>query len=426
MASGRFLIIGLLSSTCLFASVAHAQEIGGNEIVVTARQRSESLQKVPDSVTAFSSQTIEEAGIRSIDDVTNLMPNISLVDTQDAGTVAINIRGIGQVRNGEAPVALVIDGVQMTSTDMIKQALFDLEQIEVLKGQQDALYGRNAIGGAINITTKRSTNELEGRVSLDYSNGDDRRVSGTLSGALVPDLLLFRFTGDYRKFDGVFNNVTLNRKVDFLEDVNLRGRLLFTPSERLTIDLRGAYGDLKAGASWYIPLPNGQPNNTSIPIQADFLGESPRKVKDGSLKIDYEFDAFILSSISAFNDTKIDLSEDLDWLPVAILGATQLRGYKSYTQEFRLSSPSSQRLRWTAGAYLVDAKRSVDTVVLISPNPTASGLPESAYIQFPVARATEDILTMAAYGQVNYSATDKLELTAALRYIVAMTALLML
>jgi iron complex outermembrane receptor protein len=416
MVSGRFLIIGLLSSTCLFASVAHAQEIGGNEIVVTARQRSESLQKVPDSVTAFSSQTIEEAGIRSIDDVTNLMPNISLVDTQDAGTVAINIRGIGQVRNGEAPVALVIDGVQMTSTDMIKQALFDLEQIEVLKGPQGALYGRNAIGGAINITTKRPTNELEGRVSLDYSNGDDRRVSGTLSGALVPDLLLFRFTGDYRKFDGVFNNVTLNRKVDFLEDVNLRGRLLFTPSERLTIDLRGAYGDLKAGASWYIPLPNGQPNNTSIPIQADFLGESPRKVKDGSLKIDYEFDAFTLSSISAFNDTKIDLSEDLDWLPVAILGATQLRSYKSYTQEFRLSSPSSQRLRWTAGAYLVDAKPSVDTVVLISPNPTASGLPESAYIQFPVARATEDILTMAAYGQVNYSATDKLELTAALRY----------
>ncbi|MES2495602.1 MAG: TonB-dependent receptor [Pseudomonadota bacterium] len=416
----------LLGTACLFAgSAAVAQDAAadtaaaaadGNDIVVTARQRSESLQQVPDSVTAFSAKAIEEAGIRSIDDVTSLMPNISLVDSQDAGTVAISIRGIGQVRNGEAPVALVIDGVQMTSTDMIKQALFDLEQIEVLKGPQGALYGRNAIGGAINITTKRPTNDLQGRISVDYANGDDRRLSGSLSGALVPDLVLFRIAGDYRKFDGVFRNVTLNRKVDFLEDVNLRGRLLITPTERLTIDLRGAYGDLKAGASYYIPLPDGQPNNTTVPIQADVLGRSPRTVKDGSVKIDYAFDPFTVSSISAFNKTKIDLSEDLEWFPQSILGATQLRRYESFTQEFRLSSPSDQPLRWTAGAYLLDAKRSVDTVVLISPDPTASGLPLSAYIQLPAARATEDILTKALYGQINYNVTDALELTGALRY----------
>lgn len=416
MKVGTRLLAGLLGSACLFGTAAEAQETDGNDIVVTARQRSESLQQVPDSVTAFSARAIEEAGIRSIDDVTSLVPNISMVDAQDAGTVAINIRGIGQVRNGEAPVALVIDGVQMTSTDMIKQALFDLEQIEVLKGPQGALYGRNAIGGAINITTKRPTNDLQGRVSLDYANGNDRRVSGTVSGALVPDLLLFRLAGDYRKFDGVFNNVTLNRKVDFVEDINLRGRLLFTPTDRLTVDLRGARGDLKGGASWYIPLPDGQPNNTSIPIQNDFLGRSPRKVTDASLKVDYAFGPFTLSSISAFNNTRIDLSEDLDWTPKSILGATQLRRYESFSQEFRLASPSTQKLRWTAGAYLLDARRRVDTVVLVSPDPTASRLPASAYIPFPAARATEDILTKAVYGQVNYSVTDALELTGALRY----------
>jgi iron complex outermembrane recepter protein len=411
------LLGSLLGTACLFTGgTAHAQDADGNEIVVTARQRSESLQQVPDSVTAFSAKAIQEAGIRSIDDVTSLMPNISLVDAQDAGTVAINIRGIGQVRNGEAPVALVIDGVQMTSTDMIKQALFDLEQIEVLKGPQGALYGRNAIGGAINITTKRPTNELQGRISAEYANGDDRRLSGSLSGALVPDVVLFRIAGDYRKFDGVLHNVTLDRKVDFVEDVNLRGRLLVIPTDRLTIDLRGAYGDLKGGASWYIPLPDGQANNTREPIQNDFLGRSPRKVKDGSLKVDYAFDPFTFSSITAYNNTKIDLSEDLDWYPQSILGATQLRRYESFTQEFRLASPSTQRLRWTAGAYLLDAKRRVDTVVLLSPDATASGLPQSAYIPLPAARATEDILTKAAYAQLNYSVTDALELTAALRY----------
>jgi len=416
MTFGKSLASALLGSACLFTGVVQAQDADGNAIVVTARQRSESLQQVPDSVTAFSAKAIEEAGIRSIDDVTALMPNISLVDAQDAGTVAISIRGIGQVRNGEAPVALVIDGVQMTSTDMIKQALYDLEQIEVLKGPQGALYGRNAIGGAINITTKRPTNDLEGRIGFDYANGDDRRLSGSLSGAIVPDLLLFRIAADYRKFDGVFHNVTLNRKVDFVEDLNLRGRLILTPTDRLTVDLRGAYGDLDGGASWYIPLPDGQPNNTSIPIQNDFLGKSPRKTKDASLKIDYEFAPFTLTSVSAYNDTSIDLIEDLDWMPQSILGARQLRGYESFSQEIRLSSPSSQKLRWTAGAYLLDAKKSIDTTVLISPDPTSSELPPSAYIPLPVAGADEDILTKAVYAQVNYSATDALELTAALRY----------
>ncbi len=415
------LLSGLAGSVCLFGGTsAAAQETeginDGNDIVVTARQRSESLQQVPDSITAFSTQAIEDAGIRSIDDVTALVPNISLVDTQDAGTVAINIRGIGQVRNGEAPVALVIDGVQMTSTDMIKQALFDLEQIEVLKGPQGALYGRNAIGGAISITTKRPTNDLQGRIGIEYANGDDRRLSGSLSGALVPDVLLFRIAADYRKFDGVLHNVTLDRKVDFVDDLNLRGRLILTPTDRLTIDLRGAYGDLKGGASWYIPLPDAQANNTDIPIQNDFLGTSPRKTKDSSLKIDYEFDPFTVTSVSAYNDTNIDLLEDLEWTPLSILGARQIRGYESFSQEFRFSSPSSQRLRWTAGAYLLDAKKSVDTIILLSPDPTASALPPSSYLQLPVAGADEDILTKAVYTQLNYNATDALELTAALRY----------
>lgn len=415
MRLAKGLLGGLLVSTSM-AGTALAQDSEGNEIIVTARQRSESIQQVPDSVTAFSAAQIEEAGIRSIDDVTALMPNVSLVDSQDAGTVAISIRGIGQVRNGEAPVALVVDGVQMTSTDMIKQAMYDLNQIEVLKGPQGALYGRNAIGGAINISTKRPTNDFEARIGGEYASGDDRRLSGAISGPLVPDFLLFRVAADYRKFDGVLHNVTLDRKVDFVEDLNLRGRLILTPSERLTFDLKGTYGDTDGGASWYIPLPDGQPNNTAIPIQNDFLGTSPRKTKDASLKIDYELDPFTLTSVSAYNDTKIDLLEDLDWTPLSILGARQIRGYKSFSQELRLTSPSSLDLRWTLGAYLLDAEKSVDTTLLLSPDPQSSGLAPSDYAPFPLAGADEKIRTLAAYGQVNYDVTDAFELTAALRY----------
>lgn len=386
------------------------------ELVVTARKRAENVQKIPDSVAVLTAKDIEEAGIRDVDDATNLIPNLSLVDSQDAGTVSISIRGIGQVRNGEAPVAIVVDGVQLNAADMIKQSLFDLERIEVLKGPQGALYGRNAIGGAINITTRAPSNEFHGGLTAEYANGDDRRIIGSLSGPIIEDRLLFRIAGDYRKSDGLFHNVTLDRKVDFQRDLNLRGRLMFTPTDRLTIDLRGSYGDLDGGASWYIALPDDSPNDTRTPITGDFLGRSSRDFDEQSLKIDYEFDGVTATSITARSMTDLDLIEDLDWMPASILGASQRRRLESLTQEFRLTSDSAQRLRWTVGGFYLDGAKKIDTVILASPDPSASGLPPEAYARMPVSRTTEEMETLAAYGQLNYDLSDDLELTLALRY----------
>lgn len=407
------------SSLSLIALLAVAQPVAAQdsaEIVVTARARAEKVQDVPDSISVLGPATIEAAGIRSVDDATIYTPNLSLVDAQDAGTVAITIRGIGQVRNGEAPVAIVVDGVQLNSPDMIKQALYDVERIEILKGPQGALYGRNAIGGAINITTKQPTNNLTARIGADYANGDDRQLSGMISGALVPDVLKFRIAADYRKFDGVLGNVTLNRKVDFVEDFNLRGRLILTPSDRLTVDVRGTHARLDGGASWYIPLPDNAPNNTSLPIVADVLGTSGRDFDEVSLKIDYDFGPFVATSTTAWSNTDLDLYEDLDWTAAALLGVFQRRQLETTTQEFRLTSRSDQPFRWTTGLFLLDGKRKVDSVFLLSPDPAASGLPLSSYFPIPIARTTEDMRAWAVYGQVNYDLSPDVELTAALRY----------
>lgn len=387
-----------------------------NAIVVTARSRAEKVQDIPDSVSVIGSDVIRSAGIRSIDDATIYTPNLSLVDAQDAGTVALTIRGVGQVRNGEAPVAIVVDGVQLNSPDMIKQALYDVEQIEILKGPQGALYGRNAIGGAINITTKQPRDEIEGRASAEYANGDDRRLTGAVGGAIVPGKLRFRLAADYRKFDGLLSNATLSRKVDFAEDFNVRGRLIFMPTDRLTIDLRGTHAKLDGGASWYIPVPDHDANNTTLPIVADVLGSSSRKFDDAALKIDYEFDPFTFTSTTAWSNTRLHLDEDLDWTPAAVFGVHQDRLLSTTTQEFRLTSPSNQPLRWTAGAYFLDGRRKVNSIFLISPDFTASGLPLSSYFPLPIARTTEDMWSWAGYGQINYDILPGLELTAALRY----------
>ena len=132
------------------------------EIVVTARKRDEALLDVPVAVSAFNAQEIESAGIVRPQDFIALTPNMTMVQTQNQGTSFIVVRGISQARNSEPSVAVVIDGVAMANPSQFNQELFDVESIEVLKGPQGALYGRNAIGGAVIIRTQRARRQIEG------------------------------------------------------------------------------------------------------------------------------------------------------------------------------------------------------------------------------------------------------------------------
>lgn len=408
-ASGTGLLATAVAAYC---GTSLAQEMAPpaaklEEIVVTARQRAESLSEVPDSITAFTAEAIEQRGIESIEDALSFVPSVSFVSAQDAGLSGISIRGIGQVRNGEPPVAIVIDGVQLSSADQIKQVLTDIERIEVLKGPQGALYGRNAIGGAIVIETKRPSDELSGRATLTAGNGNERTVEAVLSGPVVRDAAGFRLVGGYSDFDGVIENATLDRKVDFHESRYLRGKLLVDTGGPWSVDLTGSWSDLDGGASWYIPLPDGQPNNTSLPVVADELGTSTRELRDFSAKVDVDIGGMQLRSVTAASEVEVSLFEDLDWTAQPLLGATQDRKVDSWSQELRLTSSSEQRVRWVGGVYYLEADRDIDTVVLIPPRP---------YITAPAVRSTESSEASAAFGQANIDLTDALELTLAMRY----------
>ena len=161
-------------------------------IYVTARRRSELLQDVPAAITAFTDDTIEAAGIERPADFINLTSNVTLVETQNAGNAFIVIRGITQARNSEPSVAVIVDGVQQVNPAQFNQELFDIEQIEVLKGPQGGLYGRNAIGGAIVIRTRQPTDEFEGMVRAGVDNGFGYWLRGTLSGPISDTLALPR------------------------------------------------------------------------------------------------------------------------------------------------------------------------------------------------------------------------------------------
>ncbi len=385
-----------------------AEGFGFEEIVVTSRKRAESLQDVPDAIATFSAQNIEEAGVATVKDFVSFVPNLTLIQAQNQGTVNINIRGIGQVRNGEPPIAMVIDGVQIASPNQITQELYDIERIEVLKGPQGALYGRNAIGGAINIITRQPTNEYEHFLRVTAANGFDIKVQGGSSGPIVEDKLLYRIAGSYQDFDGVINNVTLDKDVDFLEDKNVRGRLLFLPTDNLTFDLRLSYSKFDGGASWYIPLPDSQSNNTRIPVEANVLGTGDRELQEYALKIDYDAGFATFTSISAYSSTEETFFEDLDWLAAPGLAAGQALDVEAISQEFRVTSASDQRLRWMFGAYYIETDRLIDTELFLDL--------DGSYA--PIANPVDDGKgkAIAGFGQLSYDVTDTLEATVALRY----------
>lgn len=178
-------------------------EDGG--IIVTGLRRSETLQDTPAAVTAFDAQAISNAGIERPADFIALTPNVTLVETQNAGNAFVVIRGITQNRNSEPSVAVIVDGVQQVNPAQFNQDLFDIDQIEVLKGPQGGLYGRNAIGGAIIITTKQPTDEFAGNITAGIDNGFGYFLRGGVSGPLAENIK-FRVAGSYYDTEGFIPN----------------------------------------------------------------------------------------------------------------------------------------------------------------------------------------------------------------------------
>ncbi|PWG03498.1 TonB-dependent receptor [Sphingosinicella humi] len=397
------------------ASIEQPEKVG--EIIVTARKRAERLIEVPEAITAFTSQQIEESGIESVNDVALRVPNFSIVEAQQPGVSAINIRGIGQVRNAEPPVAVIVDGVQLSSASQITQDLFDIERIEVIKGPQGATYGRNALGGAINIVTRRPTNDFEGWGQVGYETGDTFAASAAVSGPIVEDRLLFRISGSLRNSDGDIPNVTLERPANFEDSQNFRASLLAQLSERMELDLRYSRLDTEAGAAWYTLVPPGTSINAVLPVTADRLGRSERVLDDASAKLDVDLGAATLTSITAYSKVSSDLDEDFDFTPLDLLSATQTVREESWSQELRLASARSGPLKWLAGAYYLETDKSLDSVVFLRPG--AGGLlvpfPIPGPVPFSATRSTDDNQAYALFGQIGYRILHKVEATVAAR-----------
>ena len=443
-------LTGAVAAT-LLAPVTYAQVL--EEVVVTARKRAETLEESPVSVRAFTAGEIQSAGIETPRDFINLTPNVTLVETQNAGTAFINVRGVSQARNSEMSVAVLVDGVLMPNPGQFTQQLIDIQQVEVLRGPQGALYGRNAIGGAITIVTKQPSDEFEGRIELGADSGPGYTLRGTASGPIGgSDAWKYRVTGSYVDTEGFIDNPFLDTEVDGYEDISARARIVYEPSDAFSADLRFSTSQLEGGALYFTI--DAEADDTEIPVRTNNLGYNDRDIYNLSLKLEWNWDSGTFSSITAYDDLSELLAgdqfnfvpreeslinffpigpviRDITGDPVADLSQTQYLESEAWSQEFRFISPAEERFRYIVGAYAIATDRYISTgnqidrgngVFPVYREPRVSlfdfqnGGPSDPSPQLSLLADEQDNFAWAVFGQVSYDFTDTFEGTFSLRY----------
>ena len=366
----------IFGSSASLSSIALAQTGALEEIVVTARKRAESLQDVPIAVTAFTSSQIESAGIERPQDFIALTPNVSIVDTANVGDTQVTIRGQYSTRDAESSFAYVVDGVLITNPNGFNGELFDIEQIEVLKGPQGALYGRNATSGAILVQSKRPTNEFEARIRGGFGDDDLKKGQLMLSGPLIEDKLMGRVAISYRETDGQFENDLTgeNDAINYMEDTSARARLIWEPNDRLSVDTQLSYRDVDAGAinfnaAFALPVAaefTGNPDLYKDVNDSDFKfifnvpGENEQENTFVSVKADYEMGFGTVTLIGSYDDLEESLISD---------------GTSAAFGGYSLGAPESQ-------SACIETYNSFDTSLLQSPfYAIQDGNPPGVYLE---------------------------------------------
>ena len=257
VAAGLMATPALAQDTTTAAPTAVVEDQNEGDIVVTAQRRTESIQDVPIAITAITAQTLRDQNVQSVEDYFALTPNVSFQSNGSRDRKDLSIRGISNQLNPYADVrqgsyAFYIDEFNVAAATSNPQ-IVDLERIEVLRGPQGTYFGRNSVGGAINIITKKPVNKFEGEVELGYSSFDTKRAQGVLNVPVIDGLLALRASGQYEESDGYIKNINAIGGGNDSKFYNGRIQARFTPSSNLTWDFAYSYSDEATGMRNGVP-----------------------------------------------------------------------------------------------------------------------------------------------------------------------------
>jgi len=332
-----------------------------DQIIVTAMRRAENLQSVPISISAFSAAQLEAYQAPALEDLSDHVANMWMPASTEAGQSFITMRGInaGITRSSGRSVGVYIDGVFVSADTAMNIALFDVARVEVLKGPQGTLFGRDTIGGAINIATRKPAPLPEGKVQVEAGSYGLRQILASASTPLVKDVLFLRLAAMKRNKGGYIKNAFTGRKAGAEDHFFYNAQLYYTPNARL--DARLVFSAQKIDDR---PNALGEAvtniGSDTIPytISLDQDEFQKQTVKRASLNANYEFaSGHTLSWTSGWSHVNDFYIQDGDRLPQSITVAQFDGGAREVSQEVRLTSPSSDRFDYLFGLYFLDARR---------------------------------------------------------------------
>jgi iron complex outermembrane recepter protein len=325
----RKALLGTVGLMALWTLPAAAQTTvaaneADSEILVTARRDTERLIDVPASVSVLTSETLARTGVVRAQDFLQLTPGVTIVTgTAEAGDTQINIRGINGARDAESSVALVVDGILKTNTAQLNQVQGTLRQIEVLKGPQGALYGRNAAAGAIVVTTVKPGDAFEGAIRASYGELETAEINAYVAGPIAPGIG-FVLSGNYRTTDGFWRNRFLDnaKVVDDQETYGLDGRIVAELGEATTLDVKGRFAKV-SGASINFNAAFHLPNFAAVdPAFFEDVNDHPfdyysnirptndQETFEFSARLEHSFETMKLTGWALYSDVKQELTAD--------------------------------------------------------------------------------------------------------------------
>jgi len=387
------------------------------EVIVTARKRDERLLDVPMSVNSYSGELLDEAGINNVRELFGVSAGVYFT----AGTFGtdglgqqILIRGVGATPIIEPAVGVFVDGVYQPSLGF-DMDFVELERVEILKGPQGTLFGRNTQAGAMNIVTKKPSDELDGRVRVGYDEFNTLSAQAYLSSPLS-DKIGFSVLGKYEESDGFVDNTTLGIDQNAYDMISGRLRVFMELTDNLTLDLTADGSEWEGGS-----LAGGIPTSLLDDLERtdNAFQENETTIYGFSGRLDWTLDSVVLTSITAYRDTSRSQFLDMD-VSAANINEQNVRIEQgTFSQELRIASNTSGNLYWSAGAYYFDESRDLFQRFAGGGNPLDAANPFQSFFTGLIIDPEQSYLMnregYAFFGQASYTAGD-FEFTAGLRY----------
>lgn len=377
-------------------------------LTVTVDKREVKSQQVSTSLTVHSDTDLADSGIFTSEELFNILPNIHLAKSGPAADLAslVSIRGVTQTMSLSPSFGFYIDDVYYSEYD---SNLLDVERIELLRGPQGTLYGRNTAAGVLNIITKKPDNELGGRIEVGYASFNTSSLKFSLSGPVQEDRLFFRIAGNYDKSDGFMENKYLdNDRANEPENSETKLTVNYIQSDQLSFSLGIDTLKYKSGYTDYVPL--SKLKDEPYQANVDYEGKSLKDAWGANLRAISDTGSIKVISITAMRRDENKLDHDMDFTSADVFRQSYQRDYNTLSQEFRLlSGDEDSSLEWILGLYAFEEDQDHEYIFSTGAD---SGM---GVVSYPTSGESK-ISGRALFGEASYTFLDMLKVTSGVRF----------